>query len=77
MALIVLETIALLVWRSRSSALPFKPTLLGNLLAGFFLMFAVRAALGDWHWGWIAGSLTVAFAGHLTDLAGRLREAGM
>jgi hypothetical protein len=75
MLLVILETITLLIWRARARGLAIRPTLLGNLLAGFCLMLAVRAAIGDWPWPWIAGSLSVAFAAHLVDLAGRIREA--
>ncbi len=72
---ILIEIVALLAWRSRSPRLLRKPALLGNLLAGLFLMIAVRAALGDWPWQIVATSLSAAFVAHLADLRGRIREA--
>ncbi len=47
--------------------------LLPNLVAGTGLLLALRAALVDAPWPWIAASLSLGLAGHLADLARRCR----
>ena len=44
-----------------------------NLLAGYFLLLALRAALVQGNWRWIALCLALALAAHLADLLRRAR----
>jgi hypothetical protein len=48
--------------------------LIANLLAGMFLLLALRAALTEADWVWLALFLLGAFAAHLADLARRWRR---
>jgi hypothetical protein len=48
--------------------------LAGTLLAGAFLLLALRAALTGSTWEWIAGFLLLGLAAHLFDLARRWRR---
>jgi hypothetical protein len=41
------------------------------MLAGVFLLLALRCALVDERWPWIATWLLFALIAHLSDLAGR------
>ena len=45
--------------------------LLSNLLSGVCLMLALRGALVDAWWGWIAACLLAALLAHLNDLRRR------
>ena len=47
--------------------------LVPNLVAGVGLLLALRAALVDAPWPWIAASLSLGLVGHLADLARRRR----
>lgn len=71
LVLIVLEA-ALLGWlRARTGRGPPPRALVINLASGASLMLAVRFALTDAPWTWVAGMLTVALLAHLADLAVR------
>lgn len=48
--------------------------LLPSLLSGAGVLVALRCALTDAWWGWIALSLSVALAAHLGDLGRRWRS---
>ncbi len=74
LALILAEYAALRIWlRGRSAALGFE----GTLLSGAFLLLALRAALADDEWIWVAFALACALAVHLFDLYRRLtKQAG-
>jgi hypothetical protein len=65
--LVAVEAVALRVWRGRAA----RPLLVG-LLPGVALMLAVRAALADAAWPWVATALVAALALHLLDLRGRI-----
>lgn len=71
LALVVLEGLLLLALR-RMHGIPMLP-LMGNLLAGGCLLLALRGALVDAAWPWIALALFGALLAHLVDLGGRWR----
>ena len=71
----VLEVIVLLVLHQRSGRGIAPPSLLANVGAGLFLMLAVRAALVDAPWPWLAGLFAAAGAAHAVDLALRWRRS--
>lgn len=52
---------------------PGAQPVLRALLPGVLLALALRAALTDAHWGWVALWLTAALPAHLLDLRARLR----
>ncbi len=71
----VLEVIVLLVVRQRTGRGIAPQALLANVGAGLFLMLAVRAALVDAPWPWLAGLFAAAGAAHAVDLALRWRRS--
>ena len=72
LAVFVLEIAGLLVFRGKQIRLL---PLLANIGAGGGLMLALRAALTDAGWVWIALWLIAALAFHVWDLSYRLRPA--
>lgn len=74
LALVLLEAVMLIAYRHRTGRGPSPSALLGNLLAGFCLLLALRAALGGLGWHWIALALFVAGLAHLVDLRSRFRS---
>ncbi|HET7797283.1 hypothetical protein [Nevskia sp.] len=52
---------------------PAPVDLIVNLLSGFCLLLALRAALSGAGWHWIALALTGSLIGHLADLRRRWR----
>lgn len=71
LAVLALETLALLAWH-RASGRGLSPrALLPNLAAGAFLLLALRAVLGGQSWPWVAAALSAAGLAHLFDLRGR------
>lgn len=74
LAAIVVEGFLLtgwLIYKAKSKR-PF--TLLPNLLAGASLMLAVKIAVTNAPWYWLAAALTAALLAHIVDLISRLRE---
>ena len=71
----VLEVIVLLVLRQRTGRGISPRAVLANIGAGLFLMLAVRAALVDAPWPWLAGLFAAAGAAHAVDLALRWRRS--
>ena len=71
--LVVCEVVALtLLWqRTRRGVAPVD--LIPNILAGVFLLLALRLALGDAGWMYGAASLGAAGIAHLVDLRRRWR----
>lgn len=69
---ILVECLLLAVLRHKALGIS---ELLPNILSGAALMLAVRCALVDANWTWIAASLLAALFAHLSDLALRLRRA--
>ncbi|KAA2238105.1 hypothetical protein F0L46_07455 [Salinarimonas soli] len=75
--LVAAEAGALWLWRRRAARGPTWADLLPNLLAGAFLLLALRAALAGMPWIWIAAPLTGALLAHLADLARRFGAGGV
>jgi len=73
--LVGIEAAALLIFRSVTGRGPSAIAMIANLLAGTFLLLALRNALAGAEWGWIAACLTGALAAHLVDLRLRWVEA--
>lgn len=71
LVLMVVEVIALIVWRHFVGTGPGILTLLPFLAAGVCLMLAVKFALTDQEWIYIAMALSGAFVFHLTDVVFR------
>jgi hypothetical protein len=69
--LTALEAFAVLAWHYKTGRGLAPAALLPNLLAGVFLMLALRAALVGAGWQWIALALTAAWVAHLLDLLRR------
>jgi hypothetical protein len=73
LVLVVLEALGLLIWRRATGRGPKPRDIVPTLLSGLMLMLALRAALADLRWEFIAAPLTLALAAHLADLAIRWR----
>jgi hypothetical protein len=71
---VVAEAIALIIYRLRTGHGISPPHLLVNLLAGAFLLMALRSALIGSPWTITAAWLAAALIAHLADLAGRWRR---
>jgi hypothetical protein len=71
LGLVVLEAMALLVYRRLTGRGIAPADLLPNLAAGASLLVALRAGLAGAGAGWIALWLAVALAAHLADLRRR------
>jgi hypothetical protein len=76
LALMALETLALLYFHRRTGRGIAPRDLLPNVLAGAFLLLALRAALADAAIGWLMAALLLALAAHLADLARRWSPHG-
>ena len=71
LGLVVIEAAALALWRQRFGTGPALGRLAANLASGGFLLLAVRAALVDASWQWVALALLGSLMAHLADLYGR------
>ncbi len=71
LAVLALELLAL--WR-RGWPLP---SALSLLAPAALIVLALRAALIDAHWAWIALPLALAFPAHLVDLARRGKDRSL
>jgi hypothetical protein len=71
LALMIAEYIGLWLYLGRSVV---ALRLAGYLASGAFLLLALRVALTDGGWIWIAVFLAASFAVHLLDLRRRLIE---
>ena len=69
--LVALEAVALLAWRAATGRGPAPLALIGNLLAGMFLLLALRNALIGDSGVRIGLCLLGALGAHRADLAGR------
>ena len=69
LALTVLEWLGFAVYHRFTGSGPDPLRIGPNLLAGFCLLVALRAALVGSGWIWIAAALTGALFAHVTDLA--------
>jgi hypothetical protein len=74
LAITAIEVIVLLVVRRRTGRGIDAHAVLANVGAGLFLMLAVRAALVDAAWPWLAICLVAAGAAHVADLSMRWRR---
>ncbi len=70
---VIAEWAAIMLYRLRTGKGIGPLALTVNLLAGVFLMLALRSALVGASWQWIAASLAAAMAAHLGDLTQRWR----
>ncbi len=68
---ILVECVLLGIWKREGLRLA---DLLPNILSGAALMLAVRFALVESRWEWVALSLLGALLAHLCDLTLRLRR---
>jgi hypothetical protein len=75
--LLVLVEAVLLAWRRQLTGRgPSLRALLPNLLSGAALLAAVRLALVNAAWLWVATALLFALLAHLADLHQRWRQVG-
>ena len=73
LALVGIEAVALTLVHRRTGRGIAPADLLPNLVSGTGLLLALRAALVNAPWPWIAASLLLGLVGHLADLARRRR----
>jgi hypothetical protein len=71
LALTVAEWLVIVAYQRRTGRGIAAFDLLSNLLAGIFLLLALRGALVNAWWGWIALPLIAALLAHLNDLRRR------
>ena len=71
LVLTVLEVVALVTWHARTGRGPAPAAVIGNIAAGLCLLAALRIALADGWWGWIAAALLGSLLAHLFDLSRR------
>ena len=72
--LTLLEGLVLVLFHARTGRGPSPRNLVPNLLAGLFLLLALRAALADAGTPLILTTLGLAFLAHLADLRARWRR---
>jgi hypothetical protein len=75
LGLVVIEAVLLLVYHRRTGAGLGFAQLAPNLLSGAALLLAVRFALVEAAWEWVAASLLLALLAHLVDLRQRWSHA--
>jgi hypothetical protein len=71
LALVAVEWLVLAAYRRRTGRGIAAADLLPNLLAGAFLLLALRAALSGAGRPWITGALLAALCAHFVDLGRR------
>lgn len=74
LALVAMELVVLGIGALRSGRASLLPGLVANLLAGAFLLAALRCALTGAAWPWIALWLLAALGAHAGDLLARWRR---
>jgi uncharacterized membrane protein YjjP (DUF1212 family) len=74
LALVIVEAVVLLTYRLVSGRGVPAAGLLTNLLAGSFLLLALRNALTESHWTGTATWLAAALVAHVADLSQRWRR---
>ncbi|MBK1643400.1 hypothetical protein CKO25_01760 [Thiocapsa imhoffii] len=74
LVLVLVEGAGLWLWHRLTGQGVAGRELIGLLLAGAFLLLALRAALQHAGWEWIALWLTLALIAHLADLIMRWRR---
>lgn len=75
LAVVVVEIIALLVYRQVTGKGLSAPAVLLNIGAGGSLMVALKLKFIEAGWQWIALALIAALVFHVSDLAYRWRES--
>jgi hypothetical protein len=73
-ALTVVEWLVFVAYHRRTGRGLPPMDLLVNLLSGLLILFALRAALVDAWWGWIALCVLGALLAHVEDLRRRWRR---
>jgi hypothetical protein len=71
LAITLIEAVLLILWQRRTGRGPVPGALVVNLLSGACLMLALRQALLDAWWGWIACWLVASLLFHILDLRRR------
>ena len=71
LALVALEGVAVFGWRALRGGGPQPLAFLSNLVAGAFLLIAVRGAVSGASSPWIGACLFAGFLAHFVDLAAR------
>ena len=71
LVLVFLEAVYIAVHRGKTGRGVRLREVASGMLAGVFLLLALRCALVDERWPWIATWLLFALIAHLSDLAGR------
>ena len=71
LALVALEGAAVLGWRALSGRGPQPLSFLSNLVAGAFLLVALRGAVSGASGGWIAACMFAGCLAHFVDLTAR------
>jgi hypothetical protein len=74
LVLVAVEGLALATYHRRTGRGIAALDLLGNLLAGVFLLLALRGALVGAGWEWLGCALSAALLAHLGDLRRRWRK---
>jgi len=74
LALMLIEATVFFVYHVRTGRGIAPADLLTSLLAGIFLVLALRCALVGTGWEWIAACLAAALVAHLADLSRRWRR---
>lgn len=73
LAVVAVELVVVaLIWRRRRRGISPR-ALLPNLLAGAFLLLALRCALTEAPWFWLAGCLAASGVANVADLRQRWR----
>ena len=71
LALVVLEGVAVLGWRALRGRGPQPLAFLSNLVAGAFLLVALRGAVSGASGAWIAACIFAGVLAHFVDLTAR------
>ena len=74
LALVALEAMVVLGWRALKGRGPQPLAFVSNLLAGAFLLFALRSAVSGASSSLIAASLFAGFLAHFVDLSARWND---
>jgi hypothetical protein len=73
--LVVLEGVGLVLVHRVTGRGPAPGDVIPTLVSGLMLMLALRAAIAELRWEFIALPLTLALAAHVADLATRWRRS--